>query len=315
MPTNYPGGLLSRGVPVEDAHKIPLGVNEVYWVDGTNGDDTNQGKTLGKAFKTVEKFFAVDAARDVCIIMPGTYAPATASLPLTPLANTKLIAAIPAIVPNVIITDDGGGSDTDLMDIEVDNFTLDGIMLQAAHADVARLIKIADTEDVAGLNLLNCWFDAAGFATVNGVSAIDATKIITGMLIEGSHFEECDVGLAIGVKGMKNSFIRGNYFDMQDGSAGDIGITLADTTSSAIGYGFWIHDNWFLGPPDAGADAIGIVITDASGEDTTGIGLISRNNFAYCNVAAISPDKMSKGQTLNYVGAAANGATVVSPGS
>ncbi|KKL10438.1 hypothetical protein LCGC14_2555790, partial [marine sediment metagenome] len=89
----------------------------------------------------------------------------------------------------------------------------------------------------------------------------------------------------------------------------------ADTAAAATGYRFWIHDNWFLGPPDAGADAVGIVVVDASGEDTTALGLVARNHFAYCNVASISADKLSKGMVNNYVGDAATGGTIVSPGS
>ncbi len=314
--TNFPNGLSSRGVPVEASGvSIPMGVNNVYWVDGTNGDDTNNGTSLSQAWATVEKFFANDAARDLCIVMPGTYTPATASLPLTPLANTSLIAGVPAYIPNVIISDDGGGSDTDLMDIEVDNFTMDGIMLRAAHADVARLMKVADTATLEGLNIRNCWFDGAAFATVNGISAIDGTFILTGLNLENTHFEELNVGLAIGVLGFVNSRVVGNYFDMQDAGAGDIGITLADTTASTIGYRFWIHDNWFLGPPDAGSDAVGIEITDASGEDTTGLGLIVRNHFAYCIAAAISADKMARGMVNNYVGDTGTGGSIVDSGT
>ncbi len=313
MPTNFPSGLSSRGVPVES--NIPAGVNNVYWVDGTNGNDNNSGKTLSQAWATIEKFFANDAARDVCQVMPGTYTVATASLPLTPLANTMLLAAIPAYIPNVIITDDGGGSDTDLMDIEVSNFTMDGIMLQAAHADVARLMKVADTATLEGLNIVNCWFDAAGNATVNGISAIDGTFILTGFHCHNTHFEECTVGIAIGVLGMKNSEISHNFFDMQAAGASDIGITLADTTASTIGYRWWIFGNYFLGPPDAGSDAVGIEITDASGEDTTGLGLIADNRFAYCLAASVTADKMARGMVQNYVGDVETGGLLVDPGA
>ena len=131
MPTNYPNGLRSRGAPVESI--VPPGVNNVYWVDGANGNDDNDGLTLASAWKTIEKFYANDAARDFCYVMPGTYTPASASLPLTPLANQHVVAAIPNPVPNVIINDDGGGSDPNLVDLEVDGCGFDGIRFRAAH--------------------------------------------------------------------------------------------------------------------------------------------------------------------------------------
>ena len=106
MATNFPNGLSSRGVPVENAGSIPMGVNNVYWVDGTNGDDTKTGRTKARAWKTIPKFYANDAEFDVCLVMPGTYTVPSGSLPMTPLANTKLIAAVPSPRPNVVITDD-----------------------------------------------------------------------------------------------------------------------------------------------------------------------------------------------------------------
>lgn len=311
MSTNFPNGLRSRGVPVEA--QIPLGVNNVYWVDGTNGNDNDDGKTLGSAWATVEKFFANDSARDVCIIMPGTYTPATASLPLTPLANTMLIAGVPAYIPNVIISDDGGGSDTDLMDIEVDNFTMDGIMLRAGHADVARLMKVADTASLEGLNILNCWFDGAAFATVNGISAIDGTFILTGLNVCNTHFEELDVGIAIGVLGFKNSTIAYSFFDMQDAGGGDIGISLDDTTALATGYRFWIYWNRFLGAVDAGRDSVGIVI--AGTQDTTALGTMDNNYFSNCNVLAITQNKINESIVQNWVGDTGTGGTRVDPGT
>lgn len=311
MSTNFPGGLLSRGVPVES--DIPAGVNNVWWVDGTNGNDNNNGKTLGGAWATAEKFFAKDSARDLCYFMPGTYTPPTASLPLTPLANTICKAAIPSYIPNVIFSDDGGGSDTDLMDLEVANFTLDGIMLRAAHADVARLMKVSDTVTLEGLNLLNCWFDGAGFATVNGISAVDGTFILTGLNVKNTHFEELNVGIDVGVLGIKNSDISGNFFDMQDVGGGDVGIALADTGGLTVGYRFWIYNNRFIGPVDAGRDALGITI--AGTEDTTALGLMDSNFFSNCIATPITQNKTNESLVNNYVGDTGTGGTLVDPGA
>lgn len=309
--TNFPNGLSSRGAPVESA--FPIGVNNVYWVDGANGNDNNNGKTLGSAWATVEKFFANDAVRDVCIVMPGTYTPATASLPLTPLANTMLIAGVPSLIPNVIISDDGGGSDNDLMDIDVDNFTMNGIMLRAAHADVARLMRVVNAASIEGLNILNCWFDGAGFATVNGIHMIDGSFIPTGLNIRNTNFEELNIGLRVGDKGFKNSVVRDSFFDMQDAGGGDVGISLANTSALATGYRFWIFNNRFIGPPDAGRDALGIVIVGT--EDTTALGLIDNNFFSNCIVTPITQNKINESIVNNYVGDTGTGGTLVDPGA
>ena len=305
MPTNFPNGLSSRGVPVESPGSIPMGVNNVYWVDGTDGNDGNDGKTLGKAWKTIEKFFANDAARDVCLVMPGTYTPASASLPLTPLANTKLIAAIPSPRPNVVITDDAGGSDTDLVDVEVDNVTFQGVRFLAAHNDVSRLVKVSDTVSISGLTFDNCWFDGVAFTTVDGIGLDDGTFVCTGLVIQNCRFEEGLVsGVSIGVLGIPQGSIVHNVFETD---ASEDAVNMADVTASdGTGYGYVIKDNVVIGASDGGADSNGIVI---AGGDDVAVGAIVNNTFHDVNTP-ITIDQHEENITLNYLGGVAGAVAV-----
>jgi len=309
MATNFPNGLSSRGVPVENAGSIPMGVNNVYWVDGTNGDDTNTGKTLARAWKTVEKFFANDAQYDVCLVMPGTYTVASGSLPMTPLADTKLIAAIPSPRPNVIITDDAGGSDNELFDAEVDNVTFSGIRFLAAHNDIVNLVKVADTANVVGLTFDNCWFDGVAFTTVNGIGLDDATQTIIGLVVQNCRFEEGLVSsISIGVQGIPQGSIVNNVFE---NDASEAGINMADVTSaSGRGYGYVIKDNVFLGASDIGADSNGIVI---AGGDDVAVGAIIGNFFADVGTP-VTQDQHDENFGGNFAGGG-NGADYADPTS
>ena len=313
MSTNFPDGITSRGVPA-GGNIISLLPTNVLYVDGTNGSDSLAGKGPGaKAKATLEGALAASVASDVIIVAPGTYTLATADLPFTPLANQVWMAGRPALIPNVILTDDAGGSDTDLVDIEVANVTFIGFLFQAAHADVARIMKVADTASVASLNIIDCEFDANSLATIVGLSAIDATYILTGLYCKNTRFRDCNTGISIGAKGFADSLVEDCFFDMIDAAGTDVGIALADTTAAATGYAFRIKGCDFLGPPDAGADAVGITI--AGTEDTTAMGMMTDNRFAYCGASAITIDKLSKSEILNYYGDAATGGTLVDPGT
>ena len=312
--TNFPDGVLNRGLPVDalgGGSVMPITFNNILYVDGTNGNDTNDGKSPGSggAKSTLEGALSASLAKDIIIIEPGTYTLATANLPFTPKANQVWMAAnYNPQAPNVILTDDGGGSDTDLVDLEVDNVKFVGFKFQAAHADVARLVKISDTVSITGLTFLGCMLDGNSLATVNGLSLIDATYFPTGLVAVNCRFKLCDIGISVGVKGFPDALIEHCFFDMQDAGGGDVGIQLADTSALATGYGFQVRDCDFLGAIDAGGDSVGIVIGGT--EDTTAIGCITNNRFYYCGTAPITIDKIGKSIVQNYYGDATGGLLV-----
>lgn len=53
--TNFPYGITSMGIPVVGSGTIPASFGDYYFVDSDNGSDANNGKSLKKAFATVQK--------------------------------------------------------------------------------------------------------------------------------------------------------------------------------------------------------------------------------------------------------------------
>ncbi len=287
--------------------KLVVGPNvfgETWYVDGTNGDDTNTGKDPDDAFATLDEARGDSAAGDTIVIANGTYTQSAADEPLTPKANQIWMAAVPSYggIPNVIIT---GTAEVTVVDIEVSGVVFKDIMFQADDDAVTQIIDIAETATVTGLTFLDCMFDANGKATVVGINADDGTFILTGLVVRGCRFADCNTGINIGVLGFAYSRIEDNVFDMIDNGGGDVGIALADTSAAATGYGFWIRDNLFIGPPDAGRDAVAITV--AGTEDTTAIGGITKNMMAYVTAAGVTIDKIGFSTIQNYTGDATGG--------
>ncbi len=277
---------------------------ETWYVDGTNGNDANTGKDPDDAFATLDEARGDSSAGDTIVIAPGTYTQTAAEEPLTPKANQIWMAAVPSFggIPNVIIT---GTAEATVVDIEASGIVFKDIMIQADDDAVTQLVDVAETATVTGLTFLDCLLDGNGKATVIGLNADDGTFILTGLVMKGCRITKCNTGINIGVLGWANSRIEDNIIDMHDIGGGDIGIALADTTGSEIGYGWWIRDNLFLGASDGAQDALAIVI--AGTEDDTGLGAITKNMFAYCAVAAVTIDKLGFGTIQNYFGDATGG--------
>jgi hypothetical protein len=277
---------------------------ETWYVDGTNGSDSNTGKDPQDAFATLDEARGDSAAGDTICIAPGTYTQTAADQPLTPKAQQIWRAAVPCYggIPSVIIT---GTAEATVVDIEVSGVVFMDIMFQADNAAVTQLIDVAETATVTGLTFKDCMFDANGMATVVGINADDGTFILTGLVVDGCRFADCNTGINIGVLGMAYSRIVNSVFDMIDAGGGDVGIALADTSGAATGYGYWISDNLFIGPPDAGKDAVAITV--AGTEDTTAIGGITKNMMSYVAVAGVTIDKVGFSSIQNYTGDATGG--------
>ena len=280
---------------------------ETWYVDGTNGSDANTGKDPDDAFATLDEARGDSSDGDTIVIAPGTYTQTAADEPLTPKANQIWMAAVPSFggLPNVIIT---GTAEATVVDIEVGGVVFKDIMFQADDDAVTQIVLVADTATVDGISFLDCMFDANGKATVVGLQVIDGTFVTTGLVVRKCRFADCNTGIGVGALGIPYAYIEDNIFDMVDAGGGDVGIAMADTSGAATGYGYWIRDNLFIGPPDAGKDAVGITI--AGTEDQIGIGGITKNMFSYTAVAAITIDKMGFGTVQNYFGDATGGLIV-----
>ena len=292
---------------VEDVFIVPSVFGTTWYVDTTNGNDTNTGKDPNDAFKTLDKAKTSSAAGDTIVIAPGTYTQTAAEEPLTPLKNQHWVAAVPGRGgrPTVIIT---GTAEAVVVDLAVDGVFFEGIHFQADDNAVTELVRIGEGAAVTGGGFIDCMFDGNAKTTVNGLSIDHASQAWTGGVVRGCRFVNCDVGIDVGVSGIPECVIEDNIFDMQDAGGGDVGIALADTTAAATGYGFWIRYNLFIGPPDAGKDAVGITV--AGTEDTTGFGGISDNIFSYTGTSPVTIDKIGFSTVRNVYGDATGGLQV-----
>jgi len=280
----------------------------VWYVDGTNGSDSNNGKSPSSAFSTLAAAISAGVAGDNIIIAPGTYSSAAS---LVPKARQFFRAAvINPRNPTVKITATSAVT-SDMVQIDVSGCAFYGIEFLAGDDALTNLVDIADGADVNGCWFHSCVFNGADKASVAAIQMDDATFIPTGILIEQCLFRDLTgTMIDVGVLGMPYALIRRNQFALDANSA--TAIALADTTAFATGKGYAIVDNDFTGF-DATGDEVGITI--AGTENTTGAGIIARNYFAFIAAAAITIDKLSKSEVNNYVGDAATGGTLVDPGT
>lgn len=280
--------------------------SRALFVDGTNGSDGNIGD-FDSPFASIAAAISASAATrgDVIIVAPGTY---TITAALAPKANTTIMAGryVNPRSPSVIIT-----GAVDLLEIDVSGTAYAGLEFKASDNAVATLVDIADTAAVAGVAFEGCVFNGVDKTSVVGVQADDATFAMTEMYMRDCLFRDLTgTGLDIGALGMAYSQVIYNQFALDINSG--TGIALADTSAFATGKAFEIGWNTFTGF-DASADEVGITI--AGTENTTGAGIIHDNRFAYIVAAAITINKISLSEVSNYVGDAATGGTLVSPGS
>ncbi len=300
------GRVLGRGRETLQIDGIVIAPNvfgKAYYVDTTNGNDSNNGRSPGAAFATLDAARSASAAGDTIVIAPGTYTQTAAEEPLTPKANQTWMAAIPngRGAPSVVI--EGTGEAT-VVDVEVSGVIFQGIEFQADAAAVAQLVDVAETATVTGLTFRDCWFDANAKATVVGINADDGTFVLTGLYVTGCRFTQCDTGINIGTLGFGQSVIEDNIFECQ--LAADVGIALADTSDSGP-TGWVIRNNDFTGALDGDADGVaGITIAGTS--NAVGVGLIRGNYFGDFAADAITQDIMEEMIVENYYGEA-NGAT------
>ena len=303
MTTRFQHGVSAATVGLSTIPTSPFATT--YYVS-TAGNDSNVGTGPSTAFLTIAAAIAATTANkgDTIIIAPGTYTEAV----LVPKAFTIFRAGIQTYrKPSVIIT----SNIATMVDVEVNGVQFHDIEFLAGGDTTDQLINVADTAAVDGLVFNRCVFNGADKVTVVGIKNSDATFAGTRITVTDCLFRDLTgTCIAIGVLGFAYSYIGYNQFaiDVDSGTA----ISLADTTSFAIGKGYVIELNDFTGF-DATANEVGITI--AGTENATGAGIIRNNYFSYLAAAAITIDKLSLSEINNYYGDAATGGTLVDPGT
>ena len=124
MPTNFPGGLLSRGIPVEPGPLL-LTTGDVFHVDSghANASDSNTGKDSRRPLSTIGQAITNAAASngDIILVAPGHAQTLTAAIAMSK-AGVKLIGMgtgqnRPALTFGAIDAIDVTGADCEIHNI------------------------------------------------------------------------------------------------------------------------------------------------------------------------------------------------------
>ena len=166
---NFPNGLTSFGVPLPScgSYSVPS-VGITYWVDGTNGLDSNTGLEPTKAFQTIQKAITVQIANatgigDTIYVLPGTYAESLTGN----LSQCKLIGYHPfavRVTPTSSHAYSGNLHDAAIAGIMFDSPT-------TANLDYAA-VRFTTVQDSV---ITNCLFGKQGGATNNSVGVMFGT--------------------------------------------------------------------------------------------------------------------------------------------
>lgn len=319
--SHYPKGLcLPAGGGMN-----PFGTT--WFVDYTNGSDGNLGTKADSPFKTIANAISQGSAGDNIILARGTHSVDVSSAALVPKADMTFMAAVPPVggKPSTIITHDADDS-ANLVEIDVDGVSFHGIEFKivAGGTTAINLFDIAQTTAVNGLVFRDCWFNLNSVdkngAVTTAMLIDDATNATTGMVIKNCRFTGGDattgtfVYLQIGVGGIPAALIEDNVFELESADADGYALNFADPGASGKSYAFVVRNNDFIGPKDAGADAVAIQFTDAMTEGEI-VAIVRTNYFAYCAAPPVDEDEMNKGFVRNYVGDDDTGGTLVDPGS
>jgi hypothetical protein len=88
---NAQGQIILKDFDIESYHTLKKGTGKAYYIDGTNGIDTNDGLTMNTAFKTLGKAYSM-ADLDILYIAGGEYYRQHNVASQYPARNIKLIA-------------------------------------------------------------------------------------------------------------------------------------------------------------------------------------------------------------------------------
>lgn len=296
----------------------------VFYVDGTNGSDSNDGTSPNNAIQTLAQAITDSAAGDTIVIAPGTYTVDVGVASIAPKADQTWLGAKPSLgaAPSVIIVADADDHVNSPMAIDVNGVVFKDIefKLIAGGTNALYILEAAQTTAVRGLVFEDCWFnmnsvDAAG---VLGLRFNDATNAVTGLVMRHCRFVGGDAGtnqcsyMTIGVGGLPGALIEDCVFEMESPDGDSYGIDFIDPTVAKNSYGFTVRNCDFIGPKDGGGD--GVAINVQGGTEDEIVGMFRTNYMSNCT-ASITIDKINNSIVRNYEGDDALGGSIVNPGT
>jgi len=236
---------------------------QTFWVDGTEGGDSDNGLTLDHAFKTVQKAITAQLAHraqaakgynrgDKIIIMPGTYAEALTG----DLTNCMLLGGMPSNPDAVMIKPTTAGAYAG----SLTNAVVDGISFYSSSLTNPTYAAFR-ARNMTGSTINNCHFYAGivdalstGFrvgeetSTSNG-KTMSCCKFTNNLIGVKSNIS-LRYGFVIGVTAVTDANDRKGYVDNTLIAGNNICGELYGTRIGALytyGAGTIIRDNWIHG--------------------------------------------------------------------
>lgn len=294
--TNFPEGISSFGVP-QIGSGIPV-TNGLYWfVDGTNGNDGNNGHSIKTACKTIAGAVNQAGVNDIVLVLPGTYTEAVViakagvrviglgtakkSVIWTSLTDT-ISCSITAInveiagfyfrvptytagVPTSIQLGNAGQAYIHHNKFQGQTGSWNAIYSPVCNSDNVRI----ENNDFEYLNT------ATYGAAILGVEAGGLSY--SNWSIKGNKFHSCVT--AVNING-RVCLVEGNHFAINGINAAGAGAavcTLALDLSGTSSYGNLVHGNYLGGTYSATLYKVG-----AGGDDWAG-------NYNIAGITAANP--------------------------
>lgn len=272
--------------------------NNVWYVDSTNGSDSNSGKTPKRAFDTIQKAINSCARGDTIYVAPGQY-DETVTIARTNGTSGNALS-------NLTIIGQGGRG---AAFIEPSTEDADGMIV---HADDITIINlgIAAEDETAGniaLEVSGSRFRAYGCKIEGGASQIKIGPGTVAQEAAGTHgrggdcaFYDCEV--CWGTKGfdltstdfgaVTQLLIDGCRF--HDLTTSSIDETTGSGGSAAVQFfGLWVKDCFFDDAEDGTAPTAYILLND----DNANAGVVSNCSFP----TAINSGKNLVSTALHWV--------------
>lgn len=268
-------------------------VGLVYHVDGTNGLDTNSGRSWLSAFKTITAALAAaTSANSTIYIAPGDYDEG-AALTIS-VAGTKLIGVNPT--PNgypVMIL--GDSTTNDLLYVKANNVEIAGIGFVQTKAKACIEIGDDPAQGWYKCYIHGCKFDGWGTATyaITSTALADAPDL---------HVENCTFR-SFATACIGANFTREMYNNNKFNVAADtIGISVIKTGSDRGD--LTIDNNIMIGVSNASTTGIKF-----AGAIDVGLAIVSRNYFGGTWNTTITATTTTAGVN-NYVADGSGGALI-----
>ncbi len=311
-----------EAVQIDNLHVSPGVFGRTWYIDSTNGSNSNTGLDPNSAFADVAQARSSSNAGDTVVLAPGSYTVDVGTDGgMAPKADQTWMAAVPSYcgAPNVIITQDADDNVASPIILDVDGVIFKDIefRLVAGGTTALYLVDISQTTAVRGAVFKDCWFNmnSVEAADTFAVRLNDATNASTGIVFAGCRFIGGDlttnqtVYIQIGVGGAPDLLIEHCTFALQSADGDARAIEFLDPAASGKSYAHTIRFNTFIGPMDGGGDAAPIEYATAM-TDNELVGAIHDNIFANCTAVSITQDEASGSAVNNYVNSAAGGALV-----